>query len=228
MSDEQTPMAVGAPGEGEPVKKAKGWPKGKPRAKRASSKANDAKTLGEVQAEIAAVEDALKAGVEHKPIVQVTSRRSAALERRLSKGANPHATSAKVIPLKDPHRWQLYIGNDYAEDDGLYRIVHEYGWLPLAREDLACKPEEIGFRVNESGHLVRGPQGREVVFKMDKADYAVLQQRKSEANMRGIGSASKTRQQVAEAAASQFGAEAGEYIHKSVTGTVTDTREALP
>jgi hypothetical protein len=46
--------------------------------------------------------------------------------------------------------------------------------------------------------------------------------------MAGIGSASKTRTQVAEAAASTFGPEAGDYIHKHVTGTVTDTREALP
>lgn len=205
MSDEQTPMAIGAPGEGETVRK--GWPKGKPRGPRASSEAS---------------------APDEKPVIQVTSRRSAALERRLAKGANPHATSAKVIPLKEPHRWQLYIGNDYAGDDGLYRMVHEYGWLPLSPEDLACKPDEIGYRVNESGHLVRGPQGREVVFKMDKSDYAILMQRKTERNMQGIGSASKTRTQVAEAAASAFGPEAGDYIHKHVTGTVTDTREALP
>jgi len=207
MNDEQTPMAIGAPGEGEPVKKAKGWPKGKPRAARASSEAPEAPA---------------------KPTVQVVSRRNAALERRLAKGANPHATSAKVIPLKEPHRWQLYIGNDYAEDDGLYRIVHEYGWTPLSPDDLACKPEEIGYRVSVSGHLVRGPQGREVVFKMDKQDYAILMQRKTEKNMQGIGSAAKTRTQVAEAAASHFGPEAGDYIHKHVTGTVTDTRESLP
>lgn len=208
MSNDIT--AVGAPGEGEPAKTTrKGWPKGKPRGMRASSEA----TAPEAPA---------------KPSVQVTSRRSAALERRLAAGANPHQTSAKVIPLREPHRWQLYIGNDYAGDDGLYRMVHEYGWLPLEPSDLACKPEEIGYRVNESNHLVRGPQGREVIFKMDKADYALLVQRKTEKNMQGIGSASKTKSQVAEAAASTFGPEAGDYVHKHVTGTVTDTREALP
>ena len=208
MSDEQTPMAVGAPGESEPTSTRRGWPRGKPRT-RASS-------------------EAPAPDVPAKPTIQVTSRRSAALERRLQAGANPHQTSAKVIPLREPHRWQLYIGNDYAGDDGLYRMVHEYGWLPLELSDLACKPEEIGYRVNESGHLVRGPQGREVVFKMDKADYALLVQRKTEKNLQGIGSASKTKTQAAEAAASAFGPEAGDYVHKHVTGTVTDTREALP
>jgi hypothetical protein len=213
------PQSVGAPAE----PKRKGRPKGKPRAARASSEASEAKTLGEVQADAART-----LGGAAKPVVQVTSRRSAALERRLAKGANPHVSSIKVIPLREPHRWQLYVGNDYAGDDGLYRMVHEYGWSTLEVGDLSCKPEEIGYRVNESGHLVRGPQGREVIFKMAKEDYAELMQRKTEKNMQGIGSASKTRTQVAEAAASAFGPEAGDYVHKHVTGTVTDTREALP
>lgn len=209
MSDEQTPMAIGAPGEGETPKKAKGWPKGKPRGARASSEATPPVATA-------------------KPVVQVTSRRSAALDRRLAPGANPHATSVRTIPLREPHRWQLYVANDYADEQQLYRMVYEYGWLPLELADLSCTAEEIGYRVNESGHLVRGPQGREVIFKMDKQDYALLMQRKTERNNAGIGSAAKTKAQMAESAAATFGPEAGDYVHKHVTGTVIDTREALP
>lgn len=205
MSNEIT--AVGAPGEGETTRK--GWPKGKPRGPRASSEA--------------AATDA-----PAKPMIQVTSRRSAALERRLKAGANPFGSTKHDIPLREPHRWQLYIGNDYNGADDLYRIVHEFGWVPLEVGDLACKPEDVGYRVNESGHLVRGPQGREVVFKMDKGDYALLMQKKTERNNQGIGSASKTRTQVAEAAAKTFGPDAGDYVHKHVTGTVVDTREDRP
>lgn len=204
MSEKEfDPTSVGAPSIEAPTRK--GWPKGKPRGARASSEATTP-----------------------QPTVQVISRRSAALERRLAPGANPHATTAKVIPLREPHRWQLYIGNDYASEDALYRMVHEYGWLPLELSDLACKPEEIGYRVNESGHIVRGPQGREVIFKMDKQDYAILMQRKTERNNAGIGSTAKTRALMAESAAATYGPEAGDYVHKHVTGTVTDTREALP
>ena len=202
MSEEQTPPAD--------VPQRKGWPKGKPR-KRASSEAST---------ETTAIEPT-------RPAVQVTSRRSTALARRLAPGGNPHATSARTIPLKEPHRWQLYIANDYAGQDELYRMVHEYGWLPLSPEDLDCTAEEIGYRVNETNHLVRGPGGREVIFKMDKGDYRLLMQRKTERNMKGIGSASKTRTQVAEAASNAFGAEAADFIYKNVKGTVTDTQEPV-
>jgi hypothetical protein len=100
--------------------------------------------------------------------------------------------------------------------------------MPLELSDLACNPEDIGYRVNEAGHLVRGPQGREVIFKMAKEDHRQLMDRKTERNNQGIGSAKKTRAQVAEAAATTFGPEAGDYIEKHVTGEVRDTRESLP
>lgn len=202
MNDEQTPMAMGAPGEGDPA----------PVTKRRGRKPKVAAGVTVPAA---------------TPVVKVTSRRSAALDRRLAPGSNPNATAVRAIPLKEPSRWQLYIGNDYNSPDDLYRIVHEYGWMPLELADLACKPEEIGFRVNEMNHLVKGPQGREVIFKMDKADYALLMQRKTERNMVGIGSASKTRAQVAQAASNVFGDEAAEFIHRNIKGTVTDTQEPV-
>lgn len=211
MSDElnDPPMSVGAPSEAVAPTKKQGWPKGKPRkTARASS-------------EVAARSDA------PKPTVQVTSRRNSALERRLSPGANPHASGTKHIPLREPKRWHLYIANDYAGGDELYRMRHELGWEPLAPEDLACKPEEIGFRISETGDLVRGPQGREVVFKMDAADYALLAQRKTEKNNIGIGKPSVIKQQIANAAANTFGDEAGEFANRHITGTVTDTVEVI-
>jgi hypothetical protein len=189
----------------EPVRR--GWPKGKPRT--ASSEATSAPS-------------------SEKPTVQVTNRRSDALARRLAPGGNVHGGGVRRIPLKEPARWQLYIANDYAGDDMLYRMVNEYGWLPLEAADLDCAPEQIGYRVNETGHLVKGPRGSEVIFKMAIEDYRELQKVKTEKNLQGIGSPSKTRAQMAEAAATSFGDEAGEYVHKHVTGTVTDTRESRP
>lgn len=161
-----------------------------------------------------------------KSTVQVTKRRSDALARRLS--GNPHSSGLRSIPLKEPHKWQLYIGNNYNNDDDLYRLVHDEGWEPLELADLACKPEEIGYRVSEDQRLVKGPQGREMVFKMDKADYAALQARKTEANNATIGRASKTKAAAAEAVTAAFGPEAGEFVDKHLTGTITDTVEPLP
>jgi hypothetical protein len=161
-----------------------------------------------------------------KSQISVTPRKNDVLARRLA--GNPHSSGLRSIPLKEPQKWQLYIGNNYNNDDDLYRLVHEAGWLPLEEVDLACKPEEIGFRVSEDGKLVRGPQGREMIFKMDKVDYAILQQKLTEANNATIGRPGKTKDAAANAVAAVHGPEAGDFVHKHLTGTITDTVEPLP
>jgi hypothetical protein len=161
-----------------------------------------------------------------KSQISVTPRKNDVLARRLA--GNPHKSGLRSIPLKEPQKWQLYIANDYNHEDDLYRMTHELGWLPLAVEDLACKPEDIGYRVSPDGNLVRGAQGREMVFKMDKADYAELQKRQTEANNATIGREGKTKAAAAEAVASAHGPEAGDFVHKHLVGTVTDTIEPLP
>lgn len=200
-------MSVGAPSEADAPAVKKGWPKGKPRGARASSEAATPPVA--------------------KPVVQVTSRKNSALARRLAPGGNPHATGTRSIPLREPGRWMLYIANNYGNDDELYRMRHELGWEPLEIGDLACKPEEVGFRVNETGDLVRGPQGREVIFKMAVEDYRILAMRKTERNNAGVGRPGQTKQQIAQAAAATFGPEAGDFADKHITGTVTDTVEVI-
>jgi len=158
--------------------------------------------------------------------IVVAPRRNEALEKRLS--GNPHTTGLRHIPLREPGKWQLYIANDYNQDDDLYRMVHEFGWLPLEADDLAVDPKEIGYRRSEDGRIVRGPQGREMVFKMAKRDYDLLQARKTEANMAQIGKPAKTKQAVAESLASAFGPEAGDTAAKHFHGHVTDTQEVIP
>lgn len=161
-----------------------------------------------------------------KSTIQVTPRRNDVLARRLS--GNPHSSGLRTIPLKEPHLWQLYIGNDYNNADDLYRLVHIDGWDPLEVADLACKPEDIGYRASEDGKLVRGPQGREMLFKMAVEDYRELEKRKTEANNATIGKPSKVKAAAAEAAAAVHGPEAGDFVHKHLVGTVTDTQEPIP
>jgi hypothetical protein len=161
-----------------------------------------------------------------KSTISVTPRRNDALARRLS--GNPHSTGMRTIPLKDPTAWQLYIGNNYNNDDELYRMVHELGWEPLVVSDLTCKPEEIGFRVSEDGRLVRGPQGREMIFKMPIADYRALEQRKTEANNATIGKPGATKAAAANAVGAAFGDEAAAFVDKHLVGHVTDTQELVP
>lgn len=162
-----------------------------------------------------------------KPAVQVTSRRNEALQRRLAPGGNVFGGGTRALPLKEPQRWHTRIENDFADAQQVYRAVHEFGWEPLTVDDLACKPEEVGLTLNAQGYLTRGAQGREVVLKMDKRDYREVERLKTEKNMQGIGSPTKTRTQAAEAAAAAFGPEAGDAVHKHFHGTVTDTKGGL-
>ena len=157
-----------------------------------------------------------------KSQITVTSRaktRNAALARRLASG-NIHTGGARSLPLKEPERWHTYVANTYVNDSAFYEM-REKGWIPLEPADLNCTVEESGFTLSPDGYLVRGPQGREMVFKMDKADYRLLEQAKTAANMRGIGSATKAKADIAEAAGSQLGDEAGSYIN-SLDGQVID------
>lgn len=146
------------------------------------------------------------------------ARRNPALARRLA--GNPHGGGTKALPMKEPGRYHTYIANNYADEGELLRMK-ERGWVPLEPGDLACSVEETGFRLSPDGYMVRGPQGQEMVFKMAAEDYALLQQAKTDVNNRGIGSASRIKADMANAAAGQLGGEAAEYIN-SLEGSVVD------
>jgi len=159
-----------------------------------------------------------------KSQITVTSRadaartRNAALARRLQ--GNPFGGGNRAIPLKEPGRFHTYIENTYLNENAFYEMK-EKGWEPLTPEDLACEVKDSGFRLSEDGYLVRGEHGREMIFKMSKEDYRELEAAKTRANNRGIGSASKIRDEVANAAAGSLGSEAADYISK-LPGQVID------
>lgn len=161
-----------------------------------------------------------------KSSITVTDRadsaksRNAALARRLASG-NLQGGGNRAIPLKEAERWHTYIANTYL-NEGQFYDMRQKGWVPLEPGDLSCKVEESGFRLSEDGYLVRGPRGEEMVFKMEKEDYAALVAAKTAANMRGIGSASKIKHDMANAAGNTLGSEAGDYIH-GLSGGVIDT-----
>jgi hypothetical protein len=99
--------------------------------------------------------------------------------------------------------------------------MKQKGWVPLEADDLDCAVEESGFRLSETGHLVRGPRGEEMIFKMDRDDYRQLEAAKASQNMRGIGSQKRIKSDMAEAAAGALGSEAADYIH-GLDGAVVD------
>ncbi len=159
-----------------------------------------------------------------KSRITVTPRaeatRNEILARRLQGGNLHGAGGTRAIPMKDGG-WYTRIENNYADESMHYRMVHELGYEPVTPDMLACKPEEIGFKVSADGFLVRGPNGGEMVYRMAAEDRKLLEKAQTEANMAGIGSRSKTKAQLAEVAGATFGDEAGTYLN-SLEGQVVD------
>lgn len=153
-----------------------------------------------------------------KTDITALARENPALARRLASG-NPHASGNRAIPLREPSRWQTRIASVEYDARRFYTLRNN-GWIPLLEEDLACPVEESGFVKMPDGSL-RRHDGKEMVFKMDSAHYRMLMDRKTAANMRGIGSSRKMKEQMAEAAGSKLGDEAGTYIN-SLDGEVID------
>jgi hypothetical protein len=163
-----------------------------------------------------------------KSSISVTSRadsaktRNVVLARRLASG-NPDGGGNRSIPLKEPERWYTRIENCLVDSGRFYKMVHELGYEPVKPEDLACTPAEIGFTVSPDGNIVRGPLGadQEMLFKMPKEDRALLDEAMTRRNMQGIGSASKVKADLANAAGGALGGEAGDYI-ANLDGGVID------
>lgn len=146
------------------------------------------------------------------------ARDNPALARRLKSG-NPFASGSKDIPLAEPERWQTYIANTDSDPRAFHKMRYN-GWVPLEEGDLACPIEESGYQKHTDGSL-RSPDGKDMVFKMDIQSYRMLEQAKTESNLRGIGSRSKTQSEMAEHAGAHLGDEAGSYIN-SLDGQVID------
>jgi hypothetical protein len=102
--------------------------------------------------------------------------------------------------------------------------VHVKGWIPVRVSDLACKPDEFGYTASPEGFVVTGAGGQEAVFKMRVEDWQRLVRAKTAANLKTIGDSRQVKADLVKAAETQFGDEAGAYVHAHVTGEVRDWR----
>ena len=164
-------------------------------------------------------------GRPRKP-VELTSRRSVALAKRLAPGGNVFGAGSKAVPMREPGWKQKWFNSDYYPGR-LHEARHDKGWEPVVPADLAVPIEELGFMVNALGHIARGARGEEVLFKMDARDHHEVAMRKTEANNREIGRPEKTKAVLANAAAATHGDEAGQFVHDHFVGTVRDEQAPL-
>lgn len=144
------------------------------------------------------------------------------VQRRL-RSASPFRANSGAVPLKDP-TMIARIANAGVSATRHFDMVHELGWVPVTAADLAVPPDQVGFTLNASGYVCRGAHGEEVVFMMKRTDADAITARKAEVNKKSMGSTAKVKQDLAQAAAAQYGSEAGDFVHNAV-GDVTDTRE---
>ena len=142
------------------------------------------------------------------------------IERRLE---HPFGEGSREIPVRRPGM-KLRIFNNGIDPGKAYRARHQLGWEPVRADQLACKPEEMGWQVSPDGYIVRGVRGEEVLMWMPETDHARIQAAKERRNLQTQGRGAHVRDAVAEAGAAEFGDEAGEYIRANYVGEVADTR----
>lgn len=124
------------------------------------------------------------------------------VERRLKSGA-VFGLGSKAIPLIEPERWTLRVINTQLSDARLWEIQAEKGWIYVLPEDLAVKPQEIGFRELD-GHVVRGTHGQEVLMKIPRPDYLAVQRAKDVHNRKMTFGTRATKDAIVQAAARSY------------------------
>src|SRR3990167_4134269 len=148
----------------------------------------------------------------------VTKKKAISVVERRLKSGRIFSAGSKPLPLVDPDRWTTRIVNSQISDARLYEMQAEKGWVYLDAADLSVKPEEVGFRVLD-GRVVRGTQGQEVLMKMERSDYAAIQQQKDQENRKQTFSVAANKSAIVTAAQTQPGGDQGaEFLHRAVQG----------
>lgn len=134
--------------------------------------------------------------------------------RRLA--GDPRFAHMPEVPLLDKDQWYLHEANSYADANRHYDMVHNQGYLPVTIHDLpqGITPESVGWTVAADGiTLARGINGAERLYKMSKENRRKIELAKTALNKKGTGSAKAVREDLAHAAAAQFGPEAGDAVY---------------
>lgn len=156
-----------------------------------------------------------------KPKISVSPRSDEAtwsqddiLAKRLA--GQPFGVKTSEIPLREPGKWALRVANSQASDSRHYDMINKLGYKRVSADMLAegISPESIGWRLAEDGQtLVRGVRGDEVLYCMPKDVHRQIQMAKADANTKSLKSESAAKNDVANAAASALGSQAGEFLN---------------
>lgn len=130
-------------------------------------------------------------------------------ERRF---VNPGQQSSRPIPLKVQGMATRWINTIL---EGRYHnAVYEQGWQPVPVKLLQDPSSIPDLYKHPHGIVCRGERGKEVLMMMPQDVFKRIQRRKAELT---TASLRKIRSEMAQAAASKFGAQAGEFIDRGGT-----------
>lgn len=125
-------------------------------------------------------------------------------ERRFT---NPGARPSTPIPLKVEGMTVRWINT--AVEGRHHRAVYEQGWQPVPIKLLKDAASIPDLYKHPHGIVARGERGKEVLMMMPMHVFEKIQKRKAELTLKSLRN---IREEVAGAAASRFGPEAGDFM----------------
>lgn len=137
---------------------------------------------------------------------------------------NPYGEPSAPIALKDPRLRPRWFNADIMSDK-IWRAKAK-GWNGVRPEDVVDLDQVGHYIVSAEGYIARGERGKEILMAMPIEAYNAIEKAKSAYNMRNMGSMSKTKNEVIEAAGQKFGDEAATFLTKSHVN-ITDSYERV-
>jgi hypothetical protein len=156
-----------------------------------------------------------KTEAKKKPRVSV-------LERRLQ---NPFGEPSSPIDLTDP----AMVARGFNKAVGSQQIykAKRNGWDFVTPDMIADVDQAGGYRPSTDGQrMVRGEREEEVLMYMPKSDREQIELAKAKKNVRDM-QMGRQKEAVLQAAATQFGGQASDYLNGRIVGTVTDQIERI-
>jgi hypothetical protein len=182
----------------------------------AASKSQEKRVAAQKAAKAATTNDALLAEFADFPGIDIIERR---LENPDLPGSLPIRLKDEPSESQDPHgkkrRWYLRWINA-GIPSRFHTITQGRGYVPVVWDELVSR-DDIADRFEGAGTQVRrGDRGQEVLVKMPMPLYLAVKRREREKALERLRSSKSIKDDVAQAAASEYGDEAGSFAYDLV------------
>ena len=137
---------------------------------------------------------------------------------------NPFGEPSTPIELKDKSKRPRWF-NGAIMTDKIWRAKAK-GWDPIRPEDVVDLDQIGSFTKSPDGFITRGERGQEVLMAIPHVVYVEIEKAKTAYNNRNMGSATKTKNEIVNAASAQHGDQAATFLSKAIVN-VEDSYERV-